>query len=362
MFENQSNGSLIAGLQGQGMISLTSDQIRDTIEQLRLVREFIYHELRDGSDYGCVSGCGDKPTLLQPGAQKICMFFNVYPEYEVERKDVEQGHLDYVVKTTLVSRTTGLKVGSGVGSCSSLEKKFRYRQQNRLCPKCGAEAIRVSKAGGFFCGVRSGGCGASFGAKDVGIVDQKTGLVQNEDVADTFNTVLKMAKKRSFVDATLSLSCISEFFTQDLEDGGNLQPVSRPLPEVGGRRKGSEGKELTPERQEVSPACPTPDYEPDPSLNWLEHAHVVEYNRRFEEIVTLSLTRHTDREPACRSFIKNEWIKLTRERNLEVRPDRISGAAFDQCAAEWELRVTRTMHLKKSAEKGSRRSTRARAA
>ena len=41
-----------------------------------------------------------------------------------------------------------------------------------------------------------------------------------------------------------------------------------------------------------------------------------------------------DREPACRSFIKNEWMKLARERELEVRPDRI---AADDYAA-WHAR------------------------
>src|SRR4051812_14522588 len=89
------------------VVNLSSDQLRETIEQLRLVREFIYQELPDGADYGKVAGCGDKPTLLQPGAQKICMFFGVYPDYEVERRDVDERHVDYIVKTSLVSRGSG---------------------------------------------------------------------------------------------------------------------------------------------------------------------------------------------------------------------------------------------------------------
>lgn len=353
MVENQTSTVVTTSPQGHGVVHLSSEQMKETIEQLGLVREFIYHELRDGADYGRVSGCGDKPTLLQPGAQKICLFFNVYPDYEVERQDLGEGHMDYVVKTTLVARGTSLKVGSGVGSCSSMEKKFRYRQQIRVCPKCGADAIRTSKAGGFFCGVRAGGCGASFSASDATILDQKLGLVANEDVADWFNTVLKMAKKRSFVDATLSLSCISEFFTQNLEDRGSPQPIERPLPGVSSRQKAAEQNAAG---EEDKPAAAGPDFTRDPSLNWLEHPQVVEYNRRFEEMVSLSQTRDTDREPACRSFIKNEWMKLARERSLEVRPDRIPSEDYASCTGEWESRVLAAMKVQKAENRQPRRA------
>jgi len=360
MFENQVTTPHEAPAR---TMTLSAEQMRETIEQLRLVREFIYQELRDGSDFGKVAGCGDKPTLLQPGAQKICMFFNVYPDYEVERRDLGDAHVDYAVKTSLVSRLTGQKVGSGVGSCSSLEKKFRYRQQNRSCPKCGAEAIRSSKAGGFFCGVRSGGCGANFTANDKALLEQRTGLVDNENVADSFNTVLKMAKKRSFVDATLSLSCISEFFTQDLEDQGSLQPLSKPLQEVPAATKTDVPAQAR--QMEAAPApapAPGPVYTPDPSLSWLEHAHVVDYNRRFEAMVTASGLRGTDREPATRSFIKNAWMKLTRDRGLEMRPDLVRAEDYYPCADEWEHTVFAAFSVPQEKSRGRGRSTRARAA
>jgi hypothetical protein len=356
MFENHTS-TVVTAAAGGNVVSLSSEQMRETIEQLRLVREFIYQELKDGVDYGTVQGCGDKPTLLQPGAQKICMFFNVYPDYEVERRDVGEAHVDYIVKTTLISRTTGLKVGSGVGSCSSLERKYRYRQQNRTCPKCGAETIRSSKAGGFFCGVRSGGCGASFAANDASVRNQQIGMIENVDVADAFNTILKIAKKRSFVDATLSLSCISEFFTQDLEERGPLgTTLSSPGKDQVHARAAKPDHHA---RQHAAPSTAAPPpYTPDPALNWLEHPHVIEYNRLFEQMIDQSGTRNSDREPACRSFIKNEWMKITRANTVEARPDRVPVDLFWTCIAEWQQLVQRAIGEKQSNAKPARRSSR----
>ena len=40
----------------------------------------------------------------------------------------------------------------------------------------------------------------------------------NEDLADQYNTVLKMANKRSLVAAVLNSTAASDIFTQDIED------------------------------------------------------------------------------------------------------------------------------------------------
>lgn len=41
---------------------------------------------------------------------------------------------------------------------------------------------------------------------------------ENPNPADSFNTVLKMAKKRAYVDAMLSGTAASDYFTQDIEE------------------------------------------------------------------------------------------------------------------------------------------------
>jgi hypothetical protein len=51
--------------------------------------------------------------------------------------------------------------------------------------------------------------------------DQSGRTVENADIADVYNTVLKMAKKRAHIDATLTATGAADMFTQDLiEDDG----------------------------------------------------------------------------------------------------------------------------------------------
>jgi len=42
--------------------------------------------------------------------------------------------------------------------------------------------------------------------------------VEHDNPADYYNTVVKMGKKRAFVDATLTVTAASDIFSQDLED------------------------------------------------------------------------------------------------------------------------------------------------
>jgi hypothetical protein len=203
------------------------------MEELKAIRTFIASELKDGLDFGKIPGTGDKPTLLKPGSEKIAMFFNCYPTYAVQATELPGGHVEYLVTTTLISRTTGRMVGSGVGSCSTMEKKYRYEKGGRKCPACGAGAIiegRADYGGGFICFGKKGGCGKKFKSNDAAITSQPLGRTEVEDIADKRNTVLKMAKKRSHVDSTIGLGCLSELFTQDLEDIYDLEEFTADEP------------------------------------------------------------------------------------------------------------------------------------
>jgi hypothetical protein len=102
-----------------------------------------------------------------------------------------------------------------------METKYRYRDSTRKCPECGGEFIIKGKeeyGGGFLCFKKKGGCGAKFSDTDERIIGQVTGKVEYDNPADHKNTVLKMAKKRSLVDATLTCTAASDIFIQDIED------------------------------------------------------------------------------------------------------------------------------------------------
>lgn len=47
---------------------------------------------------------------------------------------------------------------------------------------------------------------------------------ENVDIADLYNTVIKMAKKRALVDATITALAVGDMFTQDAEAVGEVEP------------------------------------------------------------------------------------------------------------------------------------------
>jgi hypothetical protein len=65
-------------------------------------------------------------------------------------------------------------------------------------------------------------------------------IVEHDNPADYYNTVLKMAKKRAHVDAILTATAASDIFTQDVED----------MPEV---IPGADGTQATQASQKKAP-------------------------------------------------------------------------------------------------------------
>ena len=196
---------------------LTAQEIKS---QVQLIQEVMQAVMQEGYHYGVIPGT-EKPTLLKPGAEKLTTTFRLAPLLQVETRELGNGHREYQVRCTLVHIPTARVYGEGVGSCSTLESRYRYRNADRTCPHCGRATIIKGKAeygGGWLCFQRKGGCGAKFADQDVAIVSQAAGRVENMDLADTYNTVLKMAKKRALVDATLTATAASDIFNQDLED------------------------------------------------------------------------------------------------------------------------------------------------
>ncbi len=192
--------------------------------------------LVEGTDFGVIPGT-KQATLLKPGAEKIADSLNLYPDYErmgcVEDWDRPLFH--YTYRCILKVRGSDATIATGIGSCNSMEARYRWRNASRVCPVCGQESIIKGKeeyGGGFLCFAKKGGCGAKFGDKDESIIGQKVGQVPNDDIYSLVNTVDKMAQKRAMVAASLNLG-FSDHFTQDVEDnpetfGGRTEPSAAP--------------------------------------------------------------------------------------------------------------------------------------
>lgn len=187
--------------------------------QVNLIQDVMKSVMLPDVHYGVIPGTG-KPSLLKPGAEKLCLTFRLDPQYESTEHFLGD-HLFVRSKCTLYHQTTGRRMGSGEGSCSTKESKYAYRQGARKCPVCGKEAIIKGKkeyGGGWLCFKKKEGCGAKWPDGAVEIEGQNTDRIANEDVADQYNTVLKMANKRSLIAAVLNVTAASDIFTQDVED------------------------------------------------------------------------------------------------------------------------------------------------
>lgn len=189
-------------------------------KQIQVIQEVMQGAMVKDTHYGTIPGT-DKPTLLKAGAEKLCLTFRLSPTYTVTKTDLGGGHREYEVRCTLTHIPSQSVFGEGVGVCSTMESKYRWRKGERVCPECGKSAIIKGKAeygGGWLCFAKKGGCGAKFDDKDPVITSQEVGRVENQDIADVFNTVLKIAKKRAHVDAVLTATAASDIFAQDLDE------------------------------------------------------------------------------------------------------------------------------------------------
>ncbi len=228
---------------------------RQLLAQVDLIQQVMREAMRSGEHYGVIPGTERKdkdgkdisnPSLLQPGAQKLCMTFRLVPTYTVIQTDLPGDHREYRIGCVLTSIQTGAKVGEGVGTCSTRESKYRWRKSERTCPACGKSSIIKGKkeyGGGWLCFAKRGGCGAKYQDDDAAITAQMVGQMENPDIADTYNTVLKMGKKRAFVDATIQALAVSDLFTQDMEDFTPDPPVPSPTEKV------TEGEVVEPEKK-----------------------------------------------------------------------------------------------------------------
>lgn len=159
----------------QRMLEIRQQQL-DLVERMMVV----------GTHYGRIPGT-PKPSLWQPGAQLLDVLHGFAPVPHLIEKveDHASGFFSYTVRVDLMHRRSGTIAGSGLGSCNSMEKRYRE-----------AKYHDADHAG------------------------------QPVDPHDILNTLLKMATKRAHIAATLNATGLTDFFTQDLEDMPGQQQAS----------------------------------------------------------------------------------------------------------------------------------------
>jgi len=199
---------------------MTTQQLLNRKKEIQDIQAKV---MTEGIDYGVIPGCA-KPSLLKPGAETLNVTFGLRPildpATDIKEGDLIGGHKEFQVTVHILS-ASGIEIATGVGSCSTMETKYRYRKAEQKCPKCGKDTIIKGKkeyGGGWVCFTKKGGCGEKFKDGDPAIENQNMGRIEHDNPADYYNTCLKMAKKRALVDGTINATAVSHIFTQDVED------------------------------------------------------------------------------------------------------------------------------------------------
>lgn len=155
-------------------------------------------------DYGIIPGTGNKPSLWKAGSEQILAMFEIAVEPVVEDLSTDDC-FRYRVTTRLTHAPTGQFLGAGVGEASTDETKYKwkrtYNQKEYDSIEFGRKRIKYSRY-----------------EDSLGMWVDKEEMQIRTEPADLANTILKMAKKRSQIDATLTVTGASSMFDQDLED------------------------------------------------------------------------------------------------------------------------------------------------
>lgn len=219
----------------EGWITPTGNDYQQAIERLKeqknAMDDMIKNVMKDGVHFGVTEGCGDKPSLYKPGAELLLQMFRYNSDVKTVTTELDimtpsgVRHREYK-STAVIYDKHGDKVASLSGSCSTLESKYRYRkgagEPVRPVPGEYWDIPREKKelrqewikknAPGLM--AKKQDDGSWFFCK---VVDK----VETPDIADLFNTCLKMSEKRGLTAATLVATASSDKFTQDIEDTAN---------------------------------------------------------------------------------------------------------------------------------------------
>ena len=139
--------------------------IKEAEKELIELQVFIKGQMEKDVDFGIIPNC-KKPSLWKPGAEKLVNFHGLSVEYKESPstiRDWDNNFFNFDYKCKLTSGRG--RIITGVGSCNSKERKYI-----------------------------------------------------TQDGYTLVNTIQKMAKKRAFIDAVLTATRASFYFTQDMEE------------------------------------------------------------------------------------------------------------------------------------------------
>jgi hypothetical protein len=208
-------------------ISRDLSSIKLQVEKIEaVVREVMVKDVH----YTTLPGC-ERPCLLKPGAEKLAMVFRLAASYERTRRDLPHDHREYEIICSLTHFPTGQIIGQGLGLASSMESRYRWRDEWENTQKPVPPLywrMRSSNPEKALSLIAGRGFAVKKFDNEWFIAKHSSERRENPDIADTWNTVLKMARKRSLTDAILTCTAASDCFSREDPEDEDLEDESSP--------------------------------------------------------------------------------------------------------------------------------------
>jgi hypothetical protein len=210
--------------QGYDLALPDMDTLTRELTAVRAFQTQVKKLLIEGHDFGVIPGT-DKPTLFQPGAEKMDKILHLSDRYDIidQVNDWTKPFFYYQVRCRLIIIGTDVQVAEGLGSCNSYEDRYRWRWvfQSQLPIDLQGDTGKIE---------RDRMVSRTISTKNGQAKQYRT---ENDNIFSLVNTLLKMARKRAHIAASLSAGRLSDVFTQDMEDIGEaILPDEPPASDV----------------------------------------------------------------------------------------------------------------------------------
>jgi hypothetical protein len=221
----QTYGGITFGLGG-----MTDHEFEEHLRRIKrgqVRAKLVKTTLMGPAHYGVIPGTKN-PSLLKPGAELLLNVFGLVATYETTVTSCSTGEAPGVqvrsVCSIHIGDADGPIIASVEGESNSWERKNRRRQKARLCPECETPIVKGKQdfGGGFYCPRPDGGCGASWKTgKDLAfLATLPETIVENQDPWDSFNSILKIAAKRSLIPAVIAATNSGDLFVTEPAEAG----------------------------------------------------------------------------------------------------------------------------------------------
>lgn len=196
-------------------IQTDKDEIQLLSERPRTLDRIYKQILKRDLDYGQIPGT-PKPSLWKPGAELLAIYFKISAGDPIIEKteNIDKPYFAYVVQQRFFDRN-GKLIGVGVGAANTGETRYAFRKvweadYNKMSDDEKSKVITKKTSKGI----------------------QYYLSTPPDEIFTLQNTILKMAKKRAWVDGILAITGADRIFTQDLQEDEeervtNAKPVNQ---------------------------------------------------------------------------------------------------------------------------------------